>query len=181
MPSIGDLLYAFTEWLRTTPLVELAINLSNGSTSMWLQSHFWAIPIMQTLHILSIAAAFGSVLMINFRILGITGRNMTMTQTARRYLPWIWSALALLIITGIGMIFGEPVRELINPIFWVKMVAVVVMILASVWFQASVRRRMADWETTHDGRAAIRAGAVGIIILWCGIMVAGRWIAYAPV
>ena len=90
-------------------------------------------------------------------------------------------ALALLVLTGIGMVIGEPVRELINPVFWIKMGLIVFMILVSVAFQASVRARIASWEVSHDGRVAVRTGAVAIIVLWCMIMVAGRWIAYAPV
>jgi hypothetical protein len=181
MPSIGDLLYAFTEWLRGTQLTELSLGISNTSLSAWIGSHFWAIPIIQTLHILAIAAAFGSVLMINLRILGVTGGTRTLTDTARRYLPWIWWALAVLVLTGIGMVIGEPVRELINPVFWIKMGLIVFMILVSVAFQASVRARIASWEVSHDGRVAVRFGAAAIIVLWCMIMVAGRWIAYAPV
>lgn len=178
---MGDLLYAFTEWLRTTQLTELALAISNHPLSLWIGTHFWAIPVFQTLHILAIAAAFGSVLMINLRILGLAGRRNTMTQTARRYLPWVWWALAVLIVTGLAMVVGEPVRELINPVFWVKMGLVAGVILVSLWFQATVRRNMATWETTHDGRVLMRAGSVGIILLWCAVMFAGRWIAYAPV
>jgi hypothetical protein len=181
MPSIGDLLYAFTEWLRSTQLTELALGISNTSLSVWIGSHFWAIPIIQTLHILAIAAAFGSVLMINLRILGVTGGTRTLTDTARRYIPWIWVALVVLVLTGIGMVVGEPVRELINPVFWIKMGLIVFMIVVSLGFQASVRGRVAHWEVSRDGMAAVRIGAALIIVLWCMIMVAGRWIAYAPV
>ena len=181
MPSIGDLLYAFTEWLRSTQLTELALGISNTSLSAWIGSHFWAIPIIQTLHILAIAAAFGSVLMINLRILGVTGGTRTLTDTARRYIPWIWVALVVLVLTGIGMVIGEPVRELINPVFWIKMGLIVFMIVVSLGFQASVRGRIAHWEVSRDGMAAVRIGAALIIVLWCMIMVAGRWIAYAPV
>jgi magnesium-transporting ATPase (P-type) len=178
---MGDLLYAFTEWLRTTQLTELALAISNHPLSIWIGSHFWAIPIIQTLHILAIAAAFGAVVMINLRILGLSGKRSTMSQVARRYLPWVWGGLAVLVVTGIGMVVGEPVRELINPVFWVKMGLVVGVILVSIWFQATVRRNMARWEVTHDGRVAIRVSAAGIILLWCMVMFAGRWIAYAPV
>jgi len=181
MPSFGDLLYALTEWLRTTPLVELSLWISNQPLSLMIQNHFWVIPTIQTTHILAIAAAFGSVLMINLRILGLTGGSGTMTQTVARFVPWVWWALLTLVVTGIFMIVGEPVRELINPVFWIKMVLVVVTILVSIWFQARVRRKMADWETKRDGRIAMRAGAAAIILLWCTVMVAGRWIAYAPV
>lgn len=181
MPSIGDLLFHFTEWLRTTPINDFSLWISNTALSLWIGAHFWAIPILQVIHILSISAAFGSVLMINLRILGLVGGTRTMTQTVRRFLPWTWWALLFLILTGIGMIIGEPVRELVNPVFWIKMGLIIAMVLISIGFQATVRRNIATWEVTHDGRVTVRIGAVFIILLWCAIMVAGRWIAYAPV
>jgi len=181
MPSLGDTLFAFTDWLRSTPLVDFALWISNTSTSLWIGTHFWAIPILQTLHILSIAMAFGSVLLINLRILGLTGGSRTIEQTVHRYLPWIWWALVVLIVTGFGMIIGEPVRELINPVFWIKMALVIAMILLSIGFQTMARRNAARWEMTGAGQISLRTGAVCIILLWCAIMVAGRWIAYAPV
>jgi len=178
--SIGDTLYAFTEWLRSTQLAEFSLWMGNTPVSQWIQSHFWAIPILQILHILALAAAFGSVLMLNLRILGLASNSRTMTQTARRYLPWIWWALLVLVVTGVVMIVGDPPRVLLNSIFWIKIGLVIFAVVVSLAFQASVQRSMAKWETTHDGRVAVRVGAVGIIILWCVIMFAGRWIAYAP-
>jgi len=62
---MGDLLYHFTEYLRTTQLVELALWISDTSISMWIVTHFWAIPIIQCVHIIAIAASFASILMIN--------------------------------------------------------------------------------------------------------------------
>jgi hypothetical protein len=180
MSSFEDLLYAFTEWLRTTPLVELSLSISEHPVSLLIQTNFWAIPTLQTLHILAIAAAFGAVLMLNFRVLGLAGGSRTMEQTVRRYVPWIWWALAALIVTGIGMVVGEPVRELINPIFWIKMGMIVIAIALSLWFFGAVRRNMARWEAGR-ARGGVRAGAAVLILLWCTIMVAGRWIAYAPV
>lgn len=178
---IGDLLYALTEWLRTTQLVELALWISNQPLSLTIGTNFWVIPILQTIHILAIATAFGSALMINLRILGLTGTSRTLSQTVHRFLPWIWWALLTLVLTGIGMIIGEPVRELINPVFWIKMALILLTILVTLGFQAIARRNMARWDVSLDGRIALRTGAVGVILLWCTVMVAGRWIAYAPV
>ncbi|MGI4875872.1 MAG: DUF6644 family protein [Janthinobacterium lividum] len=161
--------------------MELAIWIAKQPLSLAIGTHFWVIPILQTLHILAISAAFGSVVMINMRILGLSGAGRTMTQTVRRFVPWIWWALLVLVVTGIGMILGEPVRELVNPVFWTKMALIVTMVLLSLAFQASAHRNMATWEMTHEGRVSVRIAAVGIILLWCAIMAAGRWIAYAPV
>jgi hypothetical protein len=173
----SDLLFQFTEWLRTTPVNDFSLWISNTALCLWIGEHFWTIPIIQTIHILSICAGFGSVLMINFRILGLGGSTRSMSQTVQRYLPWIWWSLLLLILSGIGMIIGEPVRELVNPIFWIKMGLVILVILSSLWFQTSVGKNVSRW----DGTGSARFGAVLVTILWCAVMFGGRWIAYAPV
>ncbi len=178
--GLGDIIFALGQWLRTTPLTEIALGIQKTWLSRLIVEHFWVVPSIQTVHILAIAAVFGSVLMINLRILELAGRSRTMTQTARRYLPWVWWGLLVLLITGIGMIFSDPVRNLTQPVFWTKMILVVVASSVSLWFQSSVRRNVARWELTHEGRVFIRVGASAVIALWCLIMLCGRWIAYAP-
>ena len=178
--SLGDLIFHLGEWLRTTPMTPLSLAIQKTSLSALIDQHFWVIPIIQTIHILAIGATIGSVLMINLRIFQLAGRSRTMTETVRRYLPWVWWSLLVLLLTGIGMTIGEPVRELTNPIFWIKMVLIVIAASISLWFQGSVRRNVARWELTHGGRVVIRAGSAAVIVMWCLIMLAGRWIAYAP-
>ncbi len=178
--SLGDLIFHAGQWLRTTPLSHFSLWVQKSWLTNLIDSNFWVLPTIQSLHILAIAATFGAVFMINLRIFQLAGRSRTMTQTVQRYLPWVWWGLLALVITGIGMCFSDPVREFTNPIFWSKMVLVIVAALVSLWFQGSVRRNVALWELTHSGRVMIRVGAGAVIGLWCLIMLAGRWIAYAP-
>ena len=173
-----DLLYQFTEWLRTTPLVELSLWIGDTSLSAWIGTNFWAIPILQVFHILSLAAAFGAIVMVNLRIFNLAGTDRTFAETERRYIRWIWWALLILALSGLGMIIGEPVRELINPIFWIKMVLVVFAVFVSLAFHGRVMRRLAGGGEVGGNT---KAAALFIIVLWCVIMLCGRWIAYAPV
>lgn len=174
---MDDLLFSFTEWLRSTQLTELALWISDTSASMWIVTHFWAIPIIQVIHIIAIAASFSSILMINARMFGIAGSS-TMAETANRYIRVLWWALVVLILSGIGMIIGEPVRELINPYFWIKMGLVVFGILVSIWFHKGVLKHVA---AGRDIVASDKATAVFLVLLWMVIMYCGRFIAYAPV
>ena len=174
---MGDLLYNFTEWLRSTQLTELALWISDSGLTLWIVSNFWILPVIQVLHILAIAASFASVLMINARMFGIAGSS-SLADTANRYIRVLWWALAVLVITGFLMIAGEPVRELINPIFWIKMGLVVFGILIAIWFHRGVLRHVA---AGRDIVAADKATGVFLVLLWCVIMLCGRWIAYAPV
>ncbi len=180
MPSIGDLMFAFAQWLRTTPLPEFALWVSATPLSAAVDSSWWIAEVVQTLHILTLAAVFGSVLMVNLRIAQLAGCGRSLEQTLARYAPWIWWGLLVLLATGFILIVGEPARELLNPCFWIKMVLVVFAALVALWFQGSVRRRAEQWELTPHATVAIRAGAAAVIVLWCVIMVLGRWIAYAP-
>lgn len=173
---MGDLLFYFTEWLRNTPLNDVALAISKSAPTLWIGEHFYAIPIFQVIHILAISASFASVLMINARLFNLAGHS-SLEDTANRYLRVIWWSLLVLVLSGALMIVGEPIREFINAVFWIKMVLVVIAILFAIWFHKSLAKRFA-------GKAEASAGAklagVLLVVLWCMIMTGGRWIAYNP-
>ncbi|MCB5425791.1 hypothetical protein H0274_11010 [Altererythrobacter sp. CC-YST694] len=179
--SIGEFLFQMTEAIRQTPIVEFSLWVSDWPFALWLQSNFLAIPGFQTLHILAIAVLFGSTLMLNLKVLGVSGKDQTLPQIFNRYQPWIKGGALVLITTGIILLISEPVRNMVNPIFWIKMGVLIVTIIVSLWFQAAVRGRMEQWEVSPGGQGSIKLGAVALIVLWMLVMVGGRWIAYAPV
>jgi cytochrome bd-type quinol oxidase subunit 2 len=156
---------ALAQWLAGSPVSEA------------IQRTLWLIPLLQTVHILAIAMVLSSVAMIGLRILGV-GRSQSLAQVARRFLPWMWAGLALLALTGILLIIGEPKRALPNPAFQLKMLMVAVAVVGILVFQASLRRKTALWSDNPHPRAVSVMWVVGAFLLWCAIAVAGRWIAY---
>ncbi len=176
---MGDFLFNFTEWLRTTFLVELALSIADTQMSLWIVERFWVIPIIQVFHILAISGSFAAVLMIAARVYGVAG-HASLAETSQRYTKVLWWSLAVLVVTGLGMIVGEPERQLINPIFWIKMVLVVVGVVVAAAFAGSLRRMLSTGGGEVAGGPA-KATAAFLVVLWCLIMAGGRWIAYAPV
>lgn len=174
---MGDMLFQITEWLRTTWLADVAFWASDTWLSSWIVTHFWATGILQVIHILAISAAWGSILMVTLRLFEIAGTERTIAETERRYIRWIWVSLGVLILSGLGLILSDAIRNLLNAIFWIKMVLVVVAILASLGFHGRVMRRLAAGGVVSTGT---KAGSLAIIALWAVIMLCGRWIAYAP-
>jgi hypothetical protein len=179
--SLGDTLFQMTEWLRTTWVVDFSLWVSETRPCIWLQEHFVAIPGFQSIHILAIAILFGSSLMVNLRVLGFAGGGHSVEATFRRFMPWMWGGLATLIVTGIILLVSEPVRNMVNPFFWIKMTTLLVTFLVTIWFQGAVSRRMKNWDRTKDSQGLVKVGAAALIVLWCLVMAGGRWIAYAPV
>src|SRR5687768_2957798 len=100
---MGDLLYSFTEWLRSTQLTELALWISDSSLTLLIVENFWVLPVIQCIHIIAIAGTFASLLMINARMFGIAGSS-SMAETANRYMRVLWWSFLVLLLSGLAMI-----------------------------------------------------------------------------
>lgn len=158
---------------------EFALWLAATSPSVFIQEqNAWAIPAIQSIHIVGIALVMGSVLMIDLRILGWTWADQTLQQTMRRFGPWLTGSLWLLLATGILMVIGEPVRELVTFSFWLKMTLVAVGALVAAIFRRTLRRHEQRWEDTLVHQASIKALAILTFLIWVCIIVLGRLIAY---
>jgi hypothetical protein len=158
----------------------LAQWLAASELSQGIQQAIWLIALLQAVHILAIAMVLSSVTMIDLRIIGVT-RSQTMAETARRFMPWIWTGLVVLAASGVVLIIGEPKRTLDNNgAFYLKLALIVVAIAVTIAFQVSLRRNLAFWEESPQ-RWWLGAFALFTIALWCAIAVAGRWIAYVRV
>jgi Family of unknown function (DUF6644) len=157
----------FAEWLSTT------------LPSVFIQQHnAWAIPTIQSIHIVGIAMVMGSVLMIDLRILGWAGMDQTLRQTTSRFGPWLTGSLWLLLATGSLMVIGEPVRELVTLSFWLKMALVAIGTVTAAIFQAALRLHDEQWGDILVHRLSIKGLAILTFLIWACIIVLGRLIAY---
>jgi putative copper export protein len=163
-------------------LTQFAQWLSETSLSVFIQTHnAWAIPTIQSIHIVAIAIVVGSVFMIDMRVLGFSGQDQTLRDTTDRFAPWMTGALVVLLITGILMVVGEPRRELLATSFWVKMFLVIVGTLIAVAFQISLRKNEREWEESRSNRGSVRSLAIVTLLIWAMIIILGRTIAYDDV
>jgi hypothetical protein len=146
---------------------------------VFIQEHnAWAIPAIQSVHIVGIALVMGSVLMIDLRILGWAWTDQTLRQTTSRFGPWLTGSLWLLLVTGLLMVVGEPVRELVSFSFWLKMALVAIGAAVALAFQRALRRAGPQWEGTLAHRPSIKVMAVVTFFVWVAVIFLGRLIAY---
>lgn len=156
----------FAEWLSQTSL------------SLAIQVHEWVIPTIQSIHIVAIGVVLASVFMIDLRILGWAGRDQTLDETTSRFGPWLSGALCVLLLTGVVMVIGEPARELLAFSFWFKMSLVAIGTIVAAVFQVSLNRSRHQWETSLVNRWTIKSIAIVTFLVWVGVVVLGRLIAY---
>jgi hypothetical protein len=157
-------------------LLGLAKWLGATRLSGQLQAIGWIIPTLQTIHILAVAVLFSSAILLDLRLLGVLQRDAAPGEVARRFLPVLWPALLVLLVTGSLLIVGEPRRTLLNPTFYLKMA----LLLAAIALTVGLRRAIASafWSHGVGRRFAGPLAAALSMLAWSGIVIAGRWIAY---
>jgi len=156
----------FCDWLANTWLSQLFANLG------------WFVPTVQTIHILCIAAVVTMLGMMNFRLLRITRSGPSLQSLSGGYVPWIWRALIVLLISGILLTITEPTRELMNTAFRLKMLLVVVLVVLTSVLSSALRKDPEYWSATPRRRVLGSAIALASLILCVSIVAAGRLIAY---
>jgi putative copper export protein len=161
-------MHALVRWLEATSL------------SHDIRQAIWLIEVLQTIHILSVGLVLSSVVMVGLRIADVgRTRDQTLVETARRFMPWFWTALAVLAASGLLLIISEPKRTLEgNAAFDAKLVLIALGVGAALAFQASLKRRSTFWDERVPRVTVRRLIAVACVVLFCAIIVAGRWIAY---
>jgi hypothetical protein len=152
------------EWLQATPV------------SVTIQSVSWIVPLLQSIHILTIGVVFVSSLMIALRVLGRVRTDEPFTEVWRRFAPWMWSGLVVMAITGGILIVGEPVREVTALSFWIKMALVAIGVVSTALFGRSLLTSAPVASARFSPVA--RTGAIALIALWLAIIFLGRAIAY---
>jgi len=157
---------AFCDWLSATPI------------SLVIQSVSWIIPAVQSIHIMAVTIVVGAVLMVDMKLLGVVGRGTAISDGTRRFLPWIWVALVVLLITGTILTAAEPRRELINNVFRLKMALVLAACAVTGAFQLTVSRNAEAWGDRPSNQWSARLVAIISLALWIAIIMCGRWIAY---
>jgi hypothetical protein len=135
-------------------------------------------PIVQTVHLLSISAVMGSIVLIDLRVLGLALPSQSTTELVRRLMPWTWCALPCLAVSGLVFVFARPNRYLVNPVFGLKFAMLAPAIILGVVFQWASGKDASFWEQSRWRRGLAKTVAGVSLLLWLGVAMAGRWIAY---
>ena len=156
----------FADWLASTSLSQAFANAN------------WFVPTVQTVHILCIALVVTALGMLAFRLLRLTRGGPPPETLAAKFIPWVWRALVVLLITGALLTITEPNRELMNDAFRLKMLMVVLLIGLTLVVQKASAREPGYWSSTLARQRLGMALGVGNLVLCVGIVAAGRLIAY---
>lgn len=150
--------------------------LQHSELAATVQESPWIYPAAEILHIIAFVVAVGCLLMLDLRLIGL-GRRIAFDQAAGALLPWAIGAFCLTIPTGILLLLPEATSIARNPAFLVKMTLMLLAGANAALFHAGSWRARDRWRHGAPPLSARLSGGTSIL-LWLGVIVSGRLIAY---
>jgi hypothetical protein len=138
----------------------------------------WLFPILETLHVIALSIVFGSIAMVDLRLLGLGAREVAFSRLYREIIPWTWVAFIAAALVG-GVLATAKIPDYVkSPAFIAKYVFMALAGLNMLAFHFGAFRRVAQWDTQLPApRAARLAGALSLLF-WTAVVVCGRWIGF---
>ena len=144
----------------------------------WVQADPLAFPGLEALHVVSVMLVFGSIAMLDLRLLGVSGRDQGVVKVSDEVLPWTWAAFAVAVVTG-GLLFVvQATAYLANNEFRIKMILMALAGANLAVFHLFTWSKVRAWNLGVSTPVGAKAAALLSLALWTGVIVAGRWIGW---
>jgi len=142
------------------------------------ESGTWTYAIVNLAHVLGIATLFGSILVLDLRLIGI-GRRVPLAPLSSSVAPVAATGFVIAAATGVGLLATKATEYVGNPFLLIKFPAIALGLV-----NVAVVRTSAAWRAqyTRDLTAAEQRylqvlGGISLIC-WLTAITAGRMIAY---
>jgi hypothetical protein len=160
-------LVRFLQWLDAT------------NFSRYMRDSIWAEPIVETIHVLTLTLFLGFAVLLDLRLLGLCMKKRRMSEVLGQFNPFLLCGFAVMVISGVLLFSGDPVSFYSTMFFKIKMILLVFAGLNVLIFNATIGRKVAEWDLALKTPKAAKVAAVVSLVLWVAIVAAGRAIAYA--
>ncbi|RZI96006.1 MAG: hypothetical protein EOP78_05295 [Variovorax sp.] len=134
-----------------------------------LQSHPWAYPALEALHIVGIALLLGNLVLLEMRVFG-RGDALPVRPLARLSLAIALTGFTLAAATGLLMFATRPEELIANRFFVIKMALLMGAGCNAAWFHGRHSLDKLD--------AVARVQMLLSTAVWLAVVFCGRWIAY---
>jgi hypothetical protein len=141
----------------------------------------WLYPSVETVHIVGIGLLFGSIAVLDFRLLGFS-RNIPVKKLAAHVLPWTIGSFALIVPSGFLMFTAHATEFIESEVFLLKMGLILAGFVNAGVFHTTVFRSADVWDAEDMRKLppppSVRASAAISLVLWIAVIACGRLLAY---
>jgi hypothetical protein len=159
------------------PLGALEASSLGQAMRQWL----WLYPGVEVVHIVGIGLLFGSIAMLDLRLLGFS-RSISVRRLAAHVLPWTAASFILIVPSGLAMFTAHATEFVQSEVFAFKMLLILVAGVNAALFHTIVFRTAEVWDSEEMRKRPppllARAAAAVSLLLWISVIACGRLLAY---
>jgi len=141
----------------------------------------WLYPSVEIVHITGIALLFGSIAVLDLRLLGLS-RSIPVKSLTRHVLPWTAASFLLIVPSGLMMFTAHASDFISSPVFVVKMCLIMAAGLNAALFHAIVSPSIGVWDAEEMRKLppppSVRLSAAASLLIWISVIACGRLLAY---
>ncbi len=135
-------------------------------------------PMIESTHVIGLALVFGTIAIIDLRLLGIASTQRSFQRMASDILKWTWGAFALTALTGSLMFITNASVYYHNFYFRTKMLLLALTGINMLFFELTAGRTIHKWDQAPSAPRAGKAVAALSLAMWIGIICVGRLIGF---
>ena len=141
----------------------------------------WLYPSVEIVHIVGIALLFGSIAVLDLRLLGFS-KSISVKRLASHVLPWTAGSFALIIPSGLLMFTAHATEFIDSEVFVIKMLLIMAAGVNAALFHTITFRTADIWDSEEMRKlppppSARLAGGLSLL-LWISVIACGRLLAY---
>jgi hypothetical protein len=144
--------------------------------SVWIRDSpsIFAYWFILSFHALGMGMAVCASVVIDFRILGIA-RDLPLSPLKGLY-RIIWAGFWIQVVSGILLLIAYPTKALTNPDFYIKLM----LIGLAVAVMRMMHRRVFNDSSLSEPAMMLKGRSLAVLslVLWLGVVTAGRLLAY---
>jgi hypothetical protein len=157
---------AFLKWLEASAL------------ATGIRESLYVFPLLESLHVIGLALVFGTIAIVDLRLLGKASIERPFQRMASDILKWTWAAFGLTALTGTLMFTTNAGVYYHNFYFRTKMLLLVLAGVNVLAFELTAGRSVQRWDSAPSAPRAGRAVAVLSLALWFAVIFMGRFIGF---
>jgi hypothetical protein len=142
----------------------------------WMREALWAYPATEAVHIIGIALLFGSIAIVDLRLLGL-GSRLPLAALVAFAVPWSLAGFALAATTGVLMFTAHAAEFVEQPVFLLKMSLILTAGINAALLRTGALRDAGRGSDTNPP-LRVRSAAALSIALWLAVIACGRLLAY---
>jgi hypothetical protein len=137
----------------------------------------WLFPIVETIHVMALTLVFGSIAMVDLRLMGLASKGTPISKLSKDILPWTWTAWCVAAVMGGLMFIAKADTYAGNLQFRLKFACMGLAAINMLAFQFTSYKHVARWDLGVPPARVKLAGAISILC-WTGVIFFGRWVGF---